>query len=230
MRRQKRPDTLAPHLTALLQKPFTGCIGTGASRGQGWVEVQLEDPRPWRAGTTESRYRGYIGHCGEPVLAVTLLSDGLFRDDYLREKTAPTLADLEPLQSTQQTGREKPDSAFMDTRLVFGFDGEPILLPRAPRLAVSAGSVFLFKGEDRGSLDPQGRWCGMDRRGQSRRLWTGGAVASLPFAAGRSSDMSALLEAALRLGRGDAVRGPPTSSIARGCSIEWGLAISPRPR
>lgn len=172
-------DTLARHLTALLQKPFTGCIGTGASRGQGWVEVQLEDPRPWRAGTTESRYRGYIGHCGEPVLAVTLLSDGLFRDDYLREKTAPTPADLEPLQINPADWWEKPDSAFMDTRLVFGFDGEPIFLPREPRLAVSAGSVFLFKAKSEAPLIPKGD--GVGWIGEGNREGYGRSVLWHPF-------------------------------------------------
>ena len=39
----------------------------------------------------------------------------------------------------------------MDTRMIFGFDGEPLRLPRQPRLAVEAGSVFLFEAKDRSS-------------------------------------------------------------------------------
>lgn len=91
------PDELAGHLTALLDKPFTGRIGTGSSRGQGWVEVSRSDPTPIGWESAEKRYERFSQRKKESVLVVTLLSDGLFRDDYMRDCTAPTIGDLTPL-------------------------------------------------------------------------------------------------------------------------------------
>jgi hypothetical protein len=79
---------------------------------------------------------------------VTLLTDGLFQDNYLRDTTAPSLDDLVPLGINSKDWNHEVATAFMDTRIVFGFDGEPIHLPRQPRLAVAAGSVFLFAAKD----------------------------------------------------------------------------------
>lgn len=183
-------EALISYLTDLVHEPFTGFIGTGASRGQGWVEVQRQEPKPWRIGTARSRFQAYSARLDKPVLVVTLLSDGLFRDDYLREKTAPAIADLEPLKINAADWREelydkkyinkkKFQQALMDTRLVFGFDGEPIFLPREPRLAVSAGSVFLFEAKNRDPSIPEGD--GMGWIGDGNREGYGQAVLWHPF-------------------------------------------------
>jgi hypothetical protein len=87
-----------------------------------------------------------------PVLAVTRLSDGLFQDDYLRDSTAPALHDLKALGIDPEDWEPRPARAFMDVRQIFGFDGVPIRLPRPPRVAVAAGSTFLY--EARGGRDP----------------------------------------------------------------------------
>jgi hypothetical protein len=67
----------------------------------------------------------------------------------------------------------------MDTRLVFGFDGEPICLPREPRLAVSAGSVFLFEAKTTDPSIPEGD--GVGWIGEGNREGYGQAVLWHPF-------------------------------------------------
>lgn len=141
------PDDLAPALEALVAEPFTGRIGTGGSRGQGWVEVRRTDPAGARRGSARERSERFFTAAGRPVLAVTLLTDSLFRDDYLRQATAPRLADLEPLGVRPEDWEPHPE-AWLDVRRVFGFDGVPVRLPRAYRLAVAAGSVFLFAARE----------------------------------------------------------------------------------
>ena len=154
-------------LRNLLAKPFTARIGTGTSRGQGWAEVSMAQNPPHLAaywGTAADRFKRYeqsrqqqnsqaeskqekgydIEHLDKAKLVVTLLSDGLFQDDYLRDVTAPTLDHLKPLGINPEDWDAKPVRAFMDTRLISGFDGEPIKLPRQQRMAVTAGSVFMF--------------------------------------------------------------------------------------
>lgn len=172
-------EALTSHLTDLLHEPFTGFIGTGASRGQGWVEVQRQEPKPGGIGTARSRFQAYFARLDKPVLVVTLLSEGLFRDDYLRENTAPAIADLEPLKINAADWREEPQQAFMDTRPVFGFDGEPIFLPREPRLAVLAGSVFLFEAKTRDPSIPEGD--GVGWIGDGNREGYGQSVLWHPF-------------------------------------------------
>ena len=152
-------NDLLTRLTALLVKPFTARIGTGTSRGQGWVKVSraqnlADDSDYW--GTALDRYKRYEdirNHQGKTQLVVTLLSNGLFQDEYLRDLTAPTSHHLQTLGIDPAEWEEKPARAFMDTRLLSGFDGYPINLPRQQRLAVAAGSVFLFKSR-KGAIEP----------------------------------------------------------------------------
>lgn len=143
-------DELYALLQALLDPPFPVRLGTGGSRGQGWAEVTQGTPINLNWGTATERFQQFCAKAGRSVLAVTLLSDGLFHDNYLRDTTAPSLDDLIPLNIDPQDWIPDPQArtGFMDTRLVFGFDGEPIRLPRQPRLAVAAGSVFLFRVRD----------------------------------------------------------------------------------
>jgi hypothetical protein len=138
------PDELAPKIEDLVAEPFTGRIGTGGSRGQGWVEVQRIGESEARRGAVRERLERFFAAAGRPVLAVTLLTDGLFRDDYLREAVSPRLEDLQPLGIRPDDWEPHAD-AWIDLRRVFGFDGVPVRLPRAHRLAVAAGSVFLFE-------------------------------------------------------------------------------------
>lgn len=143
-------DELHASLQALLNPPFPSRLGTGGSRGQGWVQVSQRTNVNPNWGTAADRFQWFRAKAGRPVLAVTLLSDGLFHDDYLRDTTAPSLDDLIPLGIDPKDWNPDPHArtGFMDTRLIFGFDGEPIRLPRQPRLAVAAGSVFLFRAKD----------------------------------------------------------------------------------
>lgn len=143
-------DELHAFLQALLSPAFPSRLGTGGSRGQGWAEVSQGANVNLNWGTATERFRQFCVKAGRSVLAVTLLSDGLFHDDYLRDTTAPSLDDLIPLGIDPKDWNSDPQArtGFMDTRRIFGFDGEPIRLPRQPRLVVAAGSVFLFHAKD----------------------------------------------------------------------------------
>ncbi|HXO20890.1 MAG TPA: hypothetical protein VOA87_13320 [Thermoanaerobaculia bacterium] len=141
------PDDLSDAIASLVREPFEAVLGTGGSRGQGWAEIRSTSCPAMKRGSAKQRYARFAERAGEPVLAVTLLSDGIFRDEYLRDATSPTLLDLAPLGIKPEDWISRPAQAFMDVRRVFGFDGVPIRLPRPPRLAVAAGSSFLFKAQ-----------------------------------------------------------------------------------
>lgn len=145
--RVEAPEDLAAPLDRLLGEPFSAFVGTGASRGQGWVRVVRGEETPWRWGSARERFERFRAAAGRPVLAVTLLGEGLFRDDFFRDATAPSLADLEPLGIRADDWQPRPARAFVETRRVFGFDGFPLRLPRVPRLALVAGSVVLFPAQ-----------------------------------------------------------------------------------
>lgn len=144
------PEELAIQLQRLLIPSFTARLGTGTSRGQGWATVSLGEQTSFTWDPVFSRFAKFRESDKEQrsLLAATLLSDGLFHDDYLRDTTAPSLEDLRPLAIDPEQWEPKVLKAYMDTRLVFGFDGEPLSLPRQPRLAVVAGSTFLFVAKD----------------------------------------------------------------------------------
>lgn len=142
------PETAAQVLERLVQRSYTARLGRGASRGQGWVEVSRTEEAVPAWGTATERFQRFCDRTGKVQLVVTLLSDSLFQDAYLRDKTAPALADLLPLGINQADWQETPTKAFMDTRIIFGFDGEPLRLPRQPRLAVAAGSTFLYTAKE----------------------------------------------------------------------------------
>lgn len=139
------PEALRPALERLIHKPYTARLGRGSSRGQGWADVCQTTPPALTWDAAAERFQQFQQHEGRAVLAVTLLSDGLLRDAYLRDVTAPTPEDLRPLGIEPDEWQPQPAHAFMDTRMIFGFDGAPLHLPRQPRLAVAAGSVFLFE-------------------------------------------------------------------------------------
>jgi hypothetical protein len=139
------PDDLAPRLVEMLEKGFPAVLGTGGSRGQGWAEVQGRDAAGAGLAPARARYERFLARAGKPVLAVTLLTDGLFRDDYLRESAMPLLRDLASLKIDPDDWNPRPVRAFMDLRTIFGFDGFPVRLPRLPRIAVAAGSAFLYE-------------------------------------------------------------------------------------
>ncbi len=143
------PDDLASELTGLISNPFVACIGTGRSRGQGWIEVKRDVPEDLsKNDTAKERFQRFKSK----VLAITLLSDAIFHDEYLRDCTAPAVSHLEPLGIEPDDWEPLPSKAFAVSRMVFGFDGIPLQLPRVPRSAVSAGSVFLF--DAKGGREP----------------------------------------------------------------------------
>ncbi len=177
---EARSAAACQELERLIGKGFDACLGSGGSRGQGWVEVR---PAAVPAGAADaepagSRYRRCRRRAGRPVLAVTLLSDGLFRDDYLRAATAPSLADLATLGVVAEDWEPQPALAFADTRPLFGFDGEPVRLPRPHRLAVVAGSSFLYEAQ-RQPASPEGP--GIGWIGERQREGFGRAVLWHPF-------------------------------------------------
>jgi len=142
------PDALDSHFRQLVDNPFTAALGRGASRGQGWVEVEKKAITIPDWGLAKDRFDLFSRKCGRHVLAVTLLTDGLFRDDYLRDVSALSLSDLASLQIAPTQWKQHFVRAFMDTRTIYGFDGDPLFLPRVPRLAVAAGSAFLFEAKE----------------------------------------------------------------------------------
>lgn len=143
------PDDLADVLKKLLSSSFVAGIGTGRSRGQGWVEVKQDAPPDFPLlQSAPERFEHFRLKAGSAVLALTLLSDAIFQDDYLRDCTAPCASHLKPLDDHADQWECLPYRAFASQRMVFGFDGEPLRLPRVPRMAVTAGSTFLFKTKE----------------------------------------------------------------------------------
>lgn len=171
------PDDLAPVLMSMISKPFIACIGTGRSRGQGWIEVKQEIPFTIAiSDTTQERFVRSKSN----VLVVTLLSDAIFHDEYLRDCTAPFLSHLEPIGIKQDDWEFTPSRSFASHRMVFGFDGIPFQLPRVPRLAVNAGSVFVFKAKDgKAPTIPSGS--GIDWIGDNNGEGFGQVVLWYPF-------------------------------------------------
>ncbi|HEY6321265.1 MAG TPA: hypothetical protein VJA16_06880, partial [Thermoanaerobaculia bacterium] len=174
------PGDLLARLDELVAAPWRASFGTGASRGQGWAEVCRRTPAAPGLGSVRERFRRYAAAAGRPVLAVTLLSDGLFCDDYLRPTTAPALADLAALGVRPGDWQPRP-RAFAATRQVFGFDGEPIHLPRPERLAVVAGSAFLFEAADSAAAPQVPPGDGRGWIGDGRAEGYGSAVLWHPF-------------------------------------------------
>ena len=143
------PEDLKSNLKSILSDHFTAYIGKGRSRGQGWVEVKEAEPPAFSfEGTLKERFERFNNDKGLPLLAVTLLSDAIFHDEYLRDCTAPDMSHLKSLGIKENEWKLKHYLAFASQRLVYGFDGKPLQLPRPPRLSVTAGSVFLFEPED----------------------------------------------------------------------------------
>lgn len=139
------PEGLAGALERLFPSDyFIARIGTGRSRGQGWVEVRREALSLPSWGTAKERFKRFK----DRVLVVTLLSDAILQDKYLRDCTAPDISHLKSMNIEPNDWEDGPSNAFASSRMVFGFDGIPLQLPRVPRLAVTAGSVFLFEAKN----------------------------------------------------------------------------------
>lgn len=138
------PKDLAGTLGKLFNEDFTARIGTGRSRGQGWVDVKQESFSLPSWGTARERFDRFK----KKVLVVTLLSDAIFHDKYLRDCTAPDISHLKSMDIKPDDWKSRPSKAFASSRMVFGFDGIPLQLPRVPRLAVTAGSVFRFEAKN----------------------------------------------------------------------------------
>ena len=177
------PNDLVPDFKALFLGHFTACIGKGRSRGQGWVEVkEVEPPAFSFEGTLKERFERFNNDKGLSLLAVTLLSDAIFHDEYLRDCTAPDVSHLKSLGIKENEWKLKHCRAFASQRLVYGFDGKPLQLPRQPRLAVAAGSVFVFEPEDGVTPDsPDGNGNGIGWIGDNNREGFGHAVLWHPF-------------------------------------------------
>lgn len=185
------PPDLVAELAGLLGKGFEAALGTGASRGQGWAEVAPAKSPASGLGSADERFRAFRERAGAPVLAVTLVSDGLFVDDYLRAAARPSLDDLAALGIDPGDWRPEPVRAFAGLRALFGFDGEPVRLPRPHGRAVAAGSAFLFeaRGEPAVPNGPGAGWIGDGRReGHGRAvLWHPFHLAPDPGAAAEAT-------------------------------------------
>ena len=176
------PEDLLDVLESLLSEPFTAGIGKGRSRGQGWMQIEKAERQIPRPPSTDAatRFLMFKAHARKGMLAVTLLSDAVFQDKYLRDKTAPDVFDLAPLDIDPGDWNPKPVKAFASARMVFGFDGPPLLLPRIPRLAVTAGSVFMFEPKN-GVVPKIPAGNGMGRIGEINGEGFGKAVLWHPF-------------------------------------------------
>lgn len=167
------PDDLEATMQELIAQTRPAGIGTGRSRGQGWVKIEAmawEEP-DW--GDARERAAAFHTIAGKLSLSITLLSDALVQDDYLRYGTAPRLQDLLPLSSPggiipeEWESSPDPSLTFAGHRLVSGFDGEPWHLPREPFRAVVAGSVFSFLAKVEDPHVPPGvglGWIGVNNR------------------------------------------------------------------
>jgi len=169
-------------LENLIAKPFTAAIGTGRSRGQGWVEVRKaacpESALNW--GEAKKRYNKFKA-LDVNSLVVTFLSDAIFSDDYLRDLSAPSIYHLKSLGINPNEWVSEPHSGFASVRTVFGFDGCPLFLPRIPRLAIKAGSVFAFKPKNDSASVSVPSDTGLGWTGENNREGYGLAVLWHPF-------------------------------------------------
>lgn len=162
-------DRFISEIDKLIKSPFTAGIGRGRSRGQGWVQVEKTTTvfsTNW--GLIKDRFDQVRNQSQVPSLIITFLSDAIFHDRYLRDCTGPDLSMLKGIGIEPSDWDSKPYSAFSANRMVFGFDGLPISLPRIPRLAVTAGSIFCFKAKGNNPTIPEGDgliWIG-DKNGE----------------------------------------------------------------
>lgn len=175
------------------QEAFIARIGTGTSRGQGWVQVEKCNSVPAIAwDSAERRFDQFPQYENKPMLAITLLSDSIFSDDYLRDSSQPTPGHLTSLDINPKDWEKKPIKAYAATRLVFGFDGYPIHLPRIPRLAVCAGSTYLFIAKTTKPVIPSND--GVGWIGDNQREGYGQVVLWHPFHLCFRSDQTAGVE------------------------------------
>ena len=137
------PEELVQELDPMLAQSFNTAIGRGRSRGQGWVEVTKADKPPVCRSPSQAAARSKASQSKDLIL--TLLSAALFTDDYLRDCGEPTIEDLAPLGICPNEWEPRPYKIFAAPQTLFGFDGEPLYLPRRTRRAVQAGSVFCFR-------------------------------------------------------------------------------------
>jgi hypothetical protein len=167
----------------LLGKPFEACIGKARSRGLGWVSVAPCAPFQ-QVLQPAARLRAplFKDKDNRPLLVVTLLSDALFSDDYLRDLTLPNIGHFEGIEGINPSDWEVDVAkAFSDTRLVAGFQGAPWHLPREPRLAVAAGSAIVFKARGTGTPSYPHKGEGFIRIGERTAEGYGRALLWAPF-------------------------------------------------
>ncbi len=153
---------LAGELEELLSRGEEAFLGGGSSRGQGWVRLRPVPAPEIPPSLASERFQSFSKAFGGPILTLTLESDGLFTDDYLRPALRPGKGDLARLGLDPEDWEAVPERTFAASRRVAGFDGPPIRLPRIPRLATAAGSCWLFKARNpaRPQTVPQGPGCG----------------------------------------------------------------------
>jgi len=129
-------ESLWESLCKLVGQPFDAEVGGGSSRGQGWATVALREasaaPASPASSSARSRFQAFRKVHEKPVLALTLLSDALFFDNYLRPAGRPGPRDLQALGLNPKDWDLTPEAAFVGERRVAGFDGVPILLPALP--------------------------------------------------------------------------------------------------
>ena len=135
------PEDLAGALGRLFPSDyFIARIGTGRSRGQGWVEVRREALSLPSWGTAKERFKRFK----DRVLVVTLLSDAIFHDKYLRDCTAPDISHLKSMDMNKGT-------ALLEVAALMGLDAGGIMaigdsandieMLRAAGLGVAVGNA-----------------------------------------------------------------------------------------
>jgi CRISPR-associated Csx10 family RAMP protein len=147
------PDGLIDVLRSRLQRDTVLQIGQGRSRGLGQVQITNIGivPREVRdAGRLADTAREFSqavadDHPTHSYLPITLVSDMLLRDNYLIPCTSGELS----VTLSRYLSNPSPPSlelcyAIQDTRWVGGWD-DFRRLPRAPQLAVTQGSVWVYR-------------------------------------------------------------------------------------
>lgn len=164
--------------------PLTLSVGQGRSRGLGLVQVisalsqPAEERDPAHCLAQAEELSAAAGETDDILLPVTLESDVLLRDDYLLP-----CASGDPNETLRRYRAGVPPTmslaaAFQSTRWIGGWD---MLrqLPRRPQLAVTQGSVWVYRVPKADAGHAIAWWLDIEREGIGERRGDGYGQVSL---------------------------------------------------
>jgi len=136
----------------LLQEGTEYSLGGARSRGHGRMQVAREtsyipsisdtSPDRFKEFDRQARKGGVQAPLEGTIFAITLLSDCILRDKFMRYRTQLTAQDLAAF-GHPTLANVHPLGVFCHTRLIEGWN-DAHGLPRPTELAIAAGSVFAF--------------------------------------------------------------------------------------